>query len=270
MFDELFSYIFLKNAITGIILSSLLCGIVGSIVVVNRIVSLAGSIAHAAYGGVGLAFFFGLPVTLTTMIFSSAAGFLIGALTEKEYSMTDSFIGMIWAFGMALGIILTDLTPGYNADLMTYLFGNILTITTGDLLISTVILLIFMIFLGFNYKTVVLVSFDKDYARVTGYNVKIIYYSILIMVSLAIVVLIKMTGIILVLAMLTIPQSIAIKRCKSFAVMIILSSVIAFIFSISGFIVAYYYNLSTGATIILISVFFYFLDTVLSYVRDKK
>ncbi len=270
MLVDFFDYIFLKNAILGIVLSSFLCGIVGSIVVVNRIVSLAGSIAHAAYGGVGLAFFLGFPVTITTMIFSSIAGFLVGVLTEREHSMADSFIGMIWAFGMALGIILTDLTPGYNADIMTYLFGNILTITSSDLVSSSILLLVLVILLGINYKNLVLISFDKDYARVIGFNVKMVYFAVLIIVSLSIVILIKMTGIILVMAMLTIPQSIAIRRSKSLMMMLILSSFLALIFSLVGFLLAYHFNLSTGATIILFSVLVYFIDTLIIYVRNKS
>lgn len=265
--EGFFDYIFLKNAILGIVLSSFICGIVGSIVVVNRIVSLAGSIAHAAYGGVGIAFYFGFPVTAATMVFSSISGFIVGILTEKENALSDSFIGMIWAFGMALGIILTDLTPGYNADLMSYLFGNVLTITDIDLILSGVLLSLILILLILNYKTVVLVSFDKDYSRVVGYRVNIIYYIMLIMVSLSIVILIKMTGIILVMAMLTIPQSIAIKRCKSLSSMMVLSSIIALLFSIIGFIIAYHFNLSTGASIILFSVIVYFIDTLVSYVK---
>jgi zinc transport system permease protein len=264
---DLFDYLFFKNAFLGIVLSSLLCGIVGSVVVVNRIVSLSGSIAHAAYGGIGLAFFFGLPITSTTMLFSSLSGLVIGILTEKENNLSDAFIAMIWAFGMALGIILIDLTPGYNADLMTYLFGNILTITTNDLFTSAILLFIIVSLFVWNYKTIVLVSFDKDYARVIGYNVKLVYYTMLVIVSITIVVLIKMTGIILVMAMLTIPQSIAIKRSRSLFGMVAISSVIALLFSLAGFFIAYRFNVSTGASIILFAVVIYFIDTLVVYVR---
>ncbi|MCX8085224.1 MAG: metal ABC transporter permease [Calditerrivibrio sp.] len=267
---DFFDYIFIKNALMGIVLISALCGIIGSIIVVNRIVSLAGSISHAAYGGVGLSFYFGLPVQLTTMLFSSIAGLIIGLLSEREESLSDSLISIIWAFGMALGIILTDLTPGYNADLMTYLFGNILTITTQDLIITSIMNTVSIISLILFYDKIVLISFDRDYARVIGINVKMLNLIIFVFISIAIIVLIKMTGIILVMAMLTIPQNIAIKRCRSLISMIIYSFILSLCFSLIGFFIAYKLNLSTGATIIMFSTIIYMLDVAISYVRRNS
>jgi len=139
---DIFQYQFMQNALTGIFLASLLCGIIGSLIVVNRIVSLAGSIAHSAYGGIGLAFYFGLPIQLMTIVFSAISGLFLARISESASHKTDSYIGILWAFGMALGIILIDLTPGYKIDVMSYLFGNILTITTSDILFSLVIVVV--------------------------------------------------------------------------------------------------------------------------------
>lgn len=266
---EIFSYQFMINAFIGIFISSILCGVVGSIIVVNRIVSLAGSIAHAAYGGVGIAFYFGLPVQLITMIFSSISGLLIARLSENSSHRSDSYIGILWAFGMALGIILIDLTPGYNADIMTYLFGNILTITREDLIISFSIMIITLSVITIYYDRILLLSFDKEYAMVMGYNVKLLNYVIYVLISISIVILIRMTGIIMIMAMLTIPQNIAIRRSKSLFSMMVISSFLVIFLSFSGFLLAYKLDLSTGATIIIFSVLIYLLDLVYLYAKKR-
>ncbi|MEF3254724.1 MAG: metal ABC transporter permease [Deferribacterales bacterium] len=266
---ELFKYDFFTNGILGILLSSFLFGIIGSIIVINKTVSMAGSIAHAAYGGVGLAFYLGLPVQITTMIFSAISGGIIARISEKAPHKIDSYTGIIWAFGMALGIILIDLTPGYNADMMTYLFGNILTITTSDLILTFIISIIVITFLAVYYNQILIISFDKDYAKILGYNIKSINFITYIIISLCIVILIRLTGIVMIMAMLTIPQNIALKHCKSFLSMIIFSTILVLILSYSGFYIAYKYDLTTGATIIIFSVFVYLLDAAYLYVKRK-
>ncbi|MCA1926788.1 MAG: metal ABC transporter permease [Calditerrivibrio sp.] len=266
---EIFSYQFMLNALIGIFISSVLCGIVGSLIVVNRIVSLAGSIAHAAYGGVGIAFYFGLPVQLITMLFSSISGLIIAKISENSSHRSDSYIGILWASGMALGIILIDLTPGYNADIMTYLFGNILTITSEDLIISFLILLITLFVIIIFYNRILILSFDKEYAMVMGYNVRLLNYVIYVLISVSIVILIRMTGIIMIMAMLTIPQNIAIKRSKSLFSMMVISSILVIFFSLLGFFFAYKFDLSTGATIIIFSALIYLLDSVYLYAKKR-
>jgi zinc transport system permease protein len=258
----------MQNALAGIFLASILCGIIGSLIVVNRIVSLSGSIAHSAYGGVGLAFYFGLPVQLMTVAFSSLSGLLLARISESASHKTDSYIGILWAFGMALGIILIDLTPGYKIDVMSYLFGNILTITTSDILFSIVIVVVTVFVTLFFYNKILLLSFDKDYAKIVGYNVRMLNYLIFLLISVSIVILIRMTGIILVMAMLTIPQNIALRRSKSLASMMVVSSILVLILSYLGFSLAYIFNLSAGATIIMVSILIFFLDTVYIYLKQ--
>ena len=141
MLDAL-QYEFFRNALAAGLLASIICGIMGTMVVVNRIVFLSGGIAHAAYGGIGLAFFLGLPFFASTMVFALAAGMLMAAVTLKAKHRADTVIGVIWAIGMATGIILIDLTPGYHVDLMSYLFGSILTVPRSDLLQMLIITII--------------------------------------------------------------------------------------------------------------------------------
>jgi zinc transport system permease protein len=130
---EALQFEFMQNALMAGILASIICGIMGTLIVVNRIVFLSGGIAHAAYGGIGLAFFFGWPFLLGTIGFSLLMALFMAAVTLKMKHRSDTIIGVIWALGMALGIILMDLTPGYNVDLMSYLFGSILTVPDSDI-----------------------------------------------------------------------------------------------------------------------------------------
>ena len=132
MLDAL-NYEFIQNAIIAGILVSFASGIIGSLIVVNRMVFLAGGIAHTSYGGIGVAVYFGLPIFLGASLFAVAAALLMSYIVLHEKNRIDTFIGLIWAVGMAIGILLIDLTPGYNVDLMSYLFGSILAVSTDDL-----------------------------------------------------------------------------------------------------------------------------------------
>ena len=168
---------FMQNAIWAGILTSIACGIIGSLVVVNRLVFLAGGVAHSAYGGVGLAFFLGLPVLPCTLGFTLFTSGLLGAITINRNERTDTIVGLIWAAGMASGIILIDFTPGYNVDLMSYLFGSILTVPDSDLWLMLVMDLIIIGLVGIFYRGFLVMSFDREYARTLGLPVTFFIFS---------------------------------------------------------------------------------------------
>ena len=139
---DILSYEFIQNAIIAGLLVSFAAGIIGSLIVVNRMVFLAGGIAHTSYGGIGIAVYFGLPIFLGASTFAVLAALLMAMITLNQRDKIDTFIGLIWAVGMAIGIIFVDLTPGYNVDLMSYLFGSILAVSTDDLTYMGVLLAI--------------------------------------------------------------------------------------------------------------------------------
>ncbi len=251
---EIFTVDFMQNALIAGVLVSLISGIIGSLIVVNRMVFLAGGIAHTSYGGIGFAIFLGLPIFLGASIFAIAASVLMAFLSLKYKDRVDTFIGLIWATGMAIGVILIDLTPGYNVDLMSYLFGSILAVETTDLYIMFGVLLIILMFVVFGYRNILAVSYDSEYAHIRGVNVGLVYTSILVVSSIGIVMTMKVVGLILVIAMLTIPIFIAEKISNSLIGMMIISGLVSTLFTIIGLMVSYYYNLTTGATIILVSV----------------
>jgi len=250
---EALSYTFVQHAILAGILVSLAAGIIGSLIVVNRMVFLAGGIAHTSYGGIGLAVFLGMPIFLGASLFAVAAAILVAWLTLHNRDRIDTFIGLIWAVGMAIGVVLVDLTPGYNVDLMSYLFGSILAVETGDLIFMSVLLAVIIAVVTLFYRQILAVSYDSQYAALRGINVPLIYTTILVLSALTVVVAIKVVGLILVIALLTIPVYIAERLSGSLAGMMVISGILATLFTLGGLVFSYTYNLTSGASIILVS-----------------
>ena len=267
---EALQYDFMRNAMLAGLLVSISCGIIGSLVVVNRIVFISGGIAHAAFGGVGLGFFCGFSPFLGAAIFASGVSLIMGAVSLKSKHRADTIIGVLWAIGMAVGIILIDLTPGYHVDLMSYLFGSILAVPAADLWLMLpldgFILLVVLLF----YKEFVALSYDEQFAFVVGVPVKTLYLLLLGMTALSIVMIIRVVGLILVIALLTIPPFIAEKYTRSLGQMMVLSSILSICFTLSGLWLSYTFDLTSGATIILVAGVGFFISLVLDFLKAKR
>ena len=244
---------FMRHALDAGLLASVICGIMGTLVVANRIVFLSGGIAHAAYGGIGLAFFFGWPYLVGTIGFSLAAGLVMAAVTLRARHRADTIIGVIWAVGMATGIILLDLTPGYNVDLMSYLFGSILTVPASDLWIMLGTGIVVTGFVSLFYKDLLTLSYDEEFARIRGVPVHTLYFALIGLLAVTIVMVIQVVGLILVIALLTIPPFIVEKYAKSLFQMMVGSSVLGAVFTVTGLWLSYAFDLTSGATIILVA-----------------
>jgi len=250
---EALQFEFIQHALLAGVLVSFAAGIIGSLIVVNRMVFLAGGMAHASYGGIGMAVYFGFPIFLGASLFAVTAAMLIAMLTMHTRHRMDTFIGLIWAVGMAIGVIFIDLTPGYNVDMMSYLFGSILAVSTEDIYFMAGLLAIILFVITFWYRDILAVSYDSEYAALRGVNVKFFYTLILILSALTVVIAIKVVGLILVIAMLTIPVYIAEKLSTSLLSMMFISGIIATFFTLAGLWFSYTYNLTSGASIILVS-----------------
>ena len=266
---EALQFDFMRNAVLAGLLVSISCGIIGSLVVVNRIVFISGGIAHAAFGGVGLGFFCGFSPFLGAAIFASGASLIMGVVSLKARHRADTIIGVLWAVGMAVGIILIDLTPGYHVDLMSYLFGSILAVPPADLWLMLpldgFILLVVLLF----YKEFVALSYDEQFAFVVGIPVKTLYLLLLGMTALSIVMIIRVVGLILVIALLTIPPSIAEKYTRSLGQMMVLASILGILFTLSGLWLSYTFDLTSGATIILVAGLGFFISQILDFIKRK-
>ncbi len=260
---ELLNYEFIQNALIAGILVSIASGIIGSLIVVNRMVFLAGGIAHTSYGGIGLAVYLGIPIFLGASLFSVLAALLIAYITINQKDRLDTFIGLIWAVGMAIGIILIDLTPGYNVDLMSYLFGSILAVSNEDLYFMSALTAFIIFIITLFYRDILAVSYDSEYAKLRGISVKFFYTLILILSALTVVIAIKVVGLILVIALLTIPIYIAEKLSNSLYSMMFLSAIISSFFTLIGLFISYKLDISSGASIIIVCaislIFFLFL-----------
>ena len=250
---EALQFEFMRHALAAGLLASVVCGIMGTLVVVNRIVFLSGGIAHAAYGGIGLAFYFNWPYLPGTVGFSLLAAMLMAGISQRAKHRADTIIGVIWALGMALGIILVDLTPGYNVDLMSYLFGSILTVPGSDLLIMVAIGAVMTVLTVYYYTDVLAMSYDEEFARIRGVPVKRLYFGMVGMLAVTIVLVIQVVGLILVIALLTIPPYIVEKYARSLMQMMVASSLLGAVFTTTGLWLSYRYDLTSGATIILVA-----------------
>ncbi len=250
---ELLSYGFMRNALIAGVLISLAAGIIGTLVVLKRMVFLTGGVAHTAYGGVGLAFYLGINPILGAIAFSLGASFLMGFVQRRTRQRQDTLIGVMWAIGMAIGIIFTDLTPGYKADLMSYLFGSILAVTSFDLLLMLIVDVLVIGFIVLFYKELQAGAFDETFARVRNLPVDSLYMILIALIGLAVVMLMRVVGLIMIIALLTIPAAIGSMFLKNMRQIMWLATGLSLVFTISGLLISYTFNLSTGATIILVS-----------------
>jgi zinc transport system permease protein len=268
--EGILSYDFVLHALEAAFLASITCGFIGAYIVARRMVFISGGITHASFGGIGLGYFLGINPIVSAAIFSILSAFGIRLVSKQTDIREDSAIGILWSFGMAVGIIFIYLTPGYAPNLMSYLFGSILTVTPTDLafmgILAAVTVSIFLLF----YRTILFISFDEEYARSHNAPVETFNYLMLTLVALVIVINIRVAGIILVISYLTIPQSTANLFVNDLKKIIILSMIISFTGSITGLFLSYYWNIPSGATIIFVFVLIFIIARAIVYLRNLK
>lgn len=268
---EALRFAFMRQALAAGVLVSIACGIVGTFVVINRIVFVSGGIAHAAYGGVGLGYYLRTNPVLGAALFSLASALGMGIVHRKTRERADTIIGVMWAMGMALGIVFVDFTPGHTVNLMSYLFGSILAVPTGDLILMLVLDLLIIAIVALFYKELVALSFDETFAAVENVPVDAIYLLLLGMIALTVVMTMRVVGLIMVIALLTIPAAISGQFVRELKRMMLLSSVLGVFFVIAGLWLSYSLNLTSGAAIILVGGAAYLLSLAInSLVRRRR
>ncbi|OGF62969.1 MAG: hypothetical protein A2Y62_04880 [Candidatus Fischerbacteria bacterium RBG_13_37_8] len=252
MFEAL-HYEFMQNALIAALLASIACGIIGTYVVVKRMGYIAGGIAHTSFGGIGLGYFLNINPLLCLIPFTLASSLGIGIITKKTRVSEDTAIGIFWAMGMALGVVFIGLTPGYAPDLFSYLFGNILTVSRNDIYYMLVLDGLIIATVLFLYKELLAISFDEEYAQVSGVKTTLLYLILLSLIALTVVILVRIVGIILVIALLTIPAAIAKLFTRSLSRMMLVAGMLGCILTIAGLWLSYKFNIASGAMIILLS-----------------
>jgi zinc transport system permease protein len=250
---ELLQYEFIRNALLAVLLASIACGIIGVYVVVKRMVFISGGIAHASFGGVGLGYFLGVNPIWGIIPFSILSALVMGLVSKRTRIPEDTAIGILWALGMSLGIVFIGLSPGYAPDLFSYLFGNILTVTSVDLIIMLILDLVIIMVVFLFYKEFLALSFDDEFATVVGVPTVKLYFLLLCLIALTIVVLMKVVGLIMIIALLTIPAAISKQYTSNLKKMIFISILLSAIFGLGGLWLSYQLNLASGATIVIVS-----------------
>lgn len=252
IFSDILAYDFIQRALWACLLSGITCGIAGSYIVARRMVFLSGGITHASFGGLGIALYAGFSPTLGALIFAILSSLGIEFASRNGRMREDSAIGIMWSLGMAIGALFMALRPGYASDLTSYLFGNILLVDSAELVMLALLTLFMICGAIAMLRRIMYITFDEDYARSQGMSVTAVAYVMAIVVALAIVLSIKVMGIILLISLMTIPAVIANAITKDYRYVALLSVVIGVVGNIGGFVLSYNFNLPTGSCIIFI------------------
>jgi len=247
---NIFQYGFIIKGLLGAIFASITAGLAGTYVVSRRMVFLSGGITHASFGGIGIGYFIGINPVVGAAVFGIMSALGVEYLSVKQKIREDSAIGILWAFGMAIGIIFIYLTPGYTPNLMSYLFGSILTVSRADIIALGVMSVILILYFGIFYRTILYISFDEVYARTYSSYVDIFKYVTTSLVALTIVLNIRMAGVVLVISLLTIPPNIAMLFTRVYSKIVIWSIIAGFVGTATGYVISYYAGIPVGATII--------------------
>lgn len=276
MEQSIFQYDFIIKGLLGAVFASITAGIAGTYIVSRRMVFLSGGITHASFGGIGIGYFIGINPVIGAAVFGILSALGVEYLSGRHKIREDSAIGILWAFGMAIGIIFIYLTPGYSPNLMSYLFGSILTVSNADIaalgVMSVVLILYFIIF----YRTILYISFDESYARTYSSYVDIFKYITTSLMALTIVLNIRMAGVVLVPSLLTIPPNIAMIFTRVYFRIVMWLVVAGFVGTATGYAISYFAGIPVGATIIFTLVIIWVIAKGLSQIwviikkLDKK
>lgn len=248
----LLSYDFVRNAVVAGLLASVLCGVVGTFVVAKRLVFLAGGVAHAAFGGLGFCYFLGVDPRAGAVGAAVVSALALANPGHGHGRSHDARIGILWAVGMALGVVFIYKIPGYAPNLMAYLFGNILTVQVSDVLLTLGVTLVVAVLLAAFFKESVALAFDEEFAAVQGVPVRAARILLMLLTALSVVFLLQLVGIILVIALLTIPPVIALRFARSFGTVVLVSIGIGLVMTQGGLAISYLYDLPSGPAIVLL------------------
>lgn len=280
METSIFQYGFIIKGLLGAIFASITAGLAGTYVVSKKMVFLSGGITHASFGGIGIGYFLGFNPVLGAAVFGILSALGVEYLSVKQRIREDSAIGILWAFGMAIGIIFIYLTPGYTPNLMSYLFGSILTVSNADIIALGTMSMILILYFGIFYRTILYISFDEVFARTYSSYVDVFKYITTSLIALTIVLNIRMAGVVLVISLLTIPPNIAMLFTRVYFKIVIWSVLAGFVGTATGYVISYYAGIPVGATIIftlviiwvLVKGFIYLAEVIskLNHVRHSR
>lgn len=270
MIKAFFEYQFLQNALIASLLASVVCGVIGVIIIEKKLVMLSGAIAHTSYGGVGLGYLLGFEPIIGAFAFAICAAFGIGFVKRKGDSRSDTIISILWSLGMALGVLFIAITPGYPPDLNSYLFGNILSVTKFDLYVISACAFIIVIIISVFFNDWKTYLFDEEFAAIIGIKTAFLEYLLLVLIAATVVVLIRVVGIILVIALLTAPSGTVSFFIFDLKKRMFYSVLLSGIICTMGLFISYYFNIASASVIVIISVIFYLLAYAINSIKNSR
>jgi zinc transport system permease protein len=263
-------YRFMQYAALACLLASVGCGVIGSFVVVKQLGSMAGGIAHTVLAGMGIAYFFGASPMLGAIVMALLAAVLIGFINLRLKQNEDVLIAAFWSVGMAIGIIFISQTPGYNVNLMSYLFGNILLVSGADLVRMLLLDMVIIVVVRLFYRQFLAAAFDEEFARVRGVNIELFYILMLGMIALTVVLLIQIVGLILVIALLILPAASVSQFVGSLPRLMLYSVLLSITVTLCGLALSYQPDLPSGAVIVLVAGIVYILAIMLKSIFARS
>lgn len=259
MLSSILSYHFIQNAIFASLLSSIVCGIIGTIIIEKKLILMGGGIAHTAYGGVGLSYLLNINPIFGALFFSIAAALGIGKVRKTNYKHSEVVIALFWSLGMALGILFISFMDGYPPDMSSYLFGNILSVSDFDIISMAILTFIILLILTIFFEDWKIYLFDEEMAKINGLNTNFLEYTLLILIAISVVILIRVSGIIMLITLLCAPSATASLISEKLNSRMLIASLIGLFNSIVGLIISYYFDIASGASIVIFSVLIYSL-----------
>ena len=249
---EYFDYAFFRQAFAGVLLISVCAAMIGTYIISRRLVAISGGITHACFGGLGLGYFLGISPVLMAGVFAIGSSVGVEWLSRRLSIREDSAIAVVWALGMALGVLFVFLTPGYVPELNSFLFGNILTVSGADLAIFAAFTAVLIAFFAWQYRNIVAVAFDRDFATVSGLPVRLVSYTMTVLIAVGIVLTIRLVGIMLLMSMLSLPMITAEIFYSRFRPVMFASVVISAFASVGGLMLSTAVDVPCSALIVLI------------------
>ncbi|WP_457596936.1 metal ABC transporter permease [Hydrogenimonas sp.] len=257
---------FFQHALLAGVLIALAIGTLGPLVMANRMTFMSGGIAHATYGGVGAALYFGVSILLGAAVAAVIAAGVVAFVSYRYRHRIDAIIGIVWAVGMAIGVVLSDMTPGYNVDLMSFLFGSILAVEPLDLWLLGGFDLLLVALVWWFYYDFLALSYDPLFARLQRVKTAALHLLLLLLVALAVVLSMRLVGLIMVIALLSMPGFTAERYATSLGRMMGLSVLLSLLYIVGGLFLSYALDISSGASVILLAA----LGTILSFSMKKR
>ena len=250
---SVFQYTFVQNMFIAGLLASIACGVIGTYVVVKRLVFISGGIAHTCFGGIGLAYLLGFDPMLGALIFALGTAVAVGLASLRTKIREDSTIGVLWVVGMAMGVIFIRFSPGYVPDPMSILFGDILLVKSQDLWLMLLLVMGIIAIVSLLYRQLLALTFDEEFARILGVPTEGFYIMLLGLIALTVVLLLKVVGVILVIALLTIPATISSLFTKKMKSMMVLAVLVGCVVTTAGSLLSVQYDLPVGPAIVLVA-----------------